>query len=140
MAANIKLQELIKKHLPQHIWTEAMGFVIPEAYIADTPDLITLIIESRAIETKEDKQNWFNLLPLMNVDQINKLRLILEKEKKKLLEIEAKYEKKKLDIKKKYLAKWQELWRVKKIDQLHETEAAEAEADEKAAEDLLHNL
>ena len=63
-------------------------FTIPSEFIQDTPDLIVLILQSRSIDTPEEKQNWFNLLPMMNTEQIEKLRAILIKEKTKLAEIE----------------------------------------------------
>jgi BMFP domain-containing protein YqiC len=77
--------------------------------VQEDVDLIVLILKSKSIESKEDKQNWFNLLALMTSEQIEKLRNILLKERKKIEEIETKYEKKKIDIKKKFLEKWQEM-------------------------------
>ena len=56
--------------------------------------IIYLIINSRSIDTYEEKQNWFNLLPLMNENQLDRLYKILIKEKIKLFEIELKYNQK----------------------------------------------
>jgi len=100
---------LIRKYLPEDIWELAAKFDIPEEFLIDTPDLIEMVIRSKSIDTDEEKQNWFNLMPLMNDEQLVKLRQILEKEKEKLKEIEDKYENKKKDIKKKYLLKWQQM-------------------------------
>jgi hypothetical protein len=100
---------LLSKYLPEDLIELAMKFVIPQEFLEDTPDLIEMVLRSRSIDTHEEKQNWFNLLPLMNVTQIEKLRAILVKERTKLAEIEKKYEQKKLDIKKKYLTKRQEM-------------------------------
>jgi hypothetical protein len=100
---------LIEKYLPKDLHEIAKTFVIPQEFLEDTPDLIEMILRSRSIDTKEEKQNRFNLLPLMNVTQIEKLRAILVKEKTKLAEIEKKYEEKKIEIKKKYLTKRQEM-------------------------------
>ena len=94
---------LIQKYLPQDLWEIAAGYTIPDEFLEDAPDLIELILRSRSIDTEQEKQNWFNLLPLMNATQLEKLRAILIKEKTKLQEIEEKYEGKKQEIKKKYL-------------------------------------
>ena len=88
-------QTLIQKHLPQDLWEVAGTFTIADNFISSLPDIIEMVLRSRSIDTKEEKQNWFNLLPLMNNEQIQKLEAILIKEKTKLQEIEEKYEKKK---------------------------------------------
>lgn len=100
---------LLQKHLPEDLRQVAAEYTIPDEFLEDTPDLIELILRSRSIDTNQEKQNWFNLLPLMNATQLEKLRTILIKEKTKLQEIEERYEGKKQEIKKKYLQKWQEM-------------------------------
>lgn len=127
----------IKKYLSEDLWEFASQFKIPEDFIIDMPKLIEMLLRSKSIDKKEDKQNWLNLLPLMDSNQINKLKAILEKEQDKLKEIEDKYEKKKLDIKKKYLIKWQQMWYVTKVTQIREEEEQTKSADDKEADRLL---
>ncbi len=103
-------------------------------------DLIVLILQSRSIDTPEEKQNWFNLLPMMNTEQVEKLRAILIKEKTKLAEIEAKYEEKKQEIKQKYLTKWQEMGYVKKVNDIRQTESATQAQEEQEADALLNAI
>lgn len=131
---------LVQRQLPQHLHTVALGYILDINVLQDEPDLIVLVLESRAIDAAKDKQNWFNLMPLMNTEQKQKLREILEKEKRKLKEIEAKYEAKKLEIKRKYLAKWQQLGAVKKVQDIRDEEAKQRETEEANAESLLHDL
>jgi len=131
---------ILKKYLPEQLVDYAMLFDIPEDFLEADPQLIQLILESKALDTDEDKQNWFNLLPLMTEDQIIKLRLILEKEKKKLQEIEDKYEKKKKEIRQKYLLRWQKLWYVDKIKEIQEKEKEAKSKEEEEAEKLLDML
>ncbi len=128
---------LIKQFLPKDLWEIAWTFDIPDEFLQEDVDLIVLILKSKSIESKEDKQNWFNLLALMTSEQIEKLRNILIKERKKIEEIEAKYEKKKVDIKKKFLEKWQEMWYMKKVDEIHEKEWKLKTEEEEEAEKLL---
>ena len=140
MTTTQPLQQAIQQHLPQDLWETAAAFTIPQEFIEDTPYLIELILRSRSIDTSEEKQNRFNLLPLMNVTQLEKLKDILLKEKEKLKEIEEKYEGKKQEIKKKYLQKRQDMWYVKQVTAVQEKEHAEKSKDDEDAESLLSSL
>lgn len=108
--------QLIQKHLPQALRDIAPQYIIPDQFVEKKPLLVAMLLQSRSIEKPEEKQSWFNLLPLMNDEQISKLEDILTKEKQKLEEIEKKYEEKKIEIKKKYLMKWQEMGYVKQVE------------------------
>ena len=55
-------KNIIKKFLPQHLRNYALKFDIPEDVLEEYYDLIQLILESKAIDTDEEKQNWINLL------------------------------------------------------------------------------
>lgn len=132
--------ELITKHLPKELWEVAMSYTIPDQFIEKKANLVTLVLQSKSIATVEEKQRWFGLLPLMNDDQIAKLEDILGREKVKLEEIEKKYEQKKMEIKKKYLLKWQQMWYVKKMEDIKQTEAAYEERADKDAEALLDQI
>lgn len=131
---------ILEKHISENLLEYAQKFDIPQDYIKDFPDIVEMILNSRSIDNDEERQNWFNLLPMMNDSQMSKFRNILEKEKKKLDEIEKKYEDKKVEIKKKYLFKWQKMWYIKKISNLREEENQQSWEDEKEAEELLEKL
>ena len=103
------ITDVIEKHLPQDLHSKAKEYVIPSEFIEEMPELIEMILRSRSMEKPEEKQSWFNLLPMMSDDQIGKLKDILEREREKLAAIEKKYEEKKLEIKKKYLMRWQNM-------------------------------
>lgn len=128
---------LIEQYLPEEVQEQAKLFDIPEKYLIEDPELIVMVLQSRSIDTTEEKQNRFNLLPLMNAEQLDKLRAILVKEKTKLKEIEEKYSKKKQDIKDKYLKKREDDGYIKKVEAIKEKEQIVASQDEEDAEDLL---
>jgi len=67
-------QDLIQKYLPQELWKIAKNFDIPQEFLENNSELVTMILKSRSIDTTEEKQNRFNLLPLMNDEQMVKLR------------------------------------------------------------------
>jgi len=135
--ANIKL---LKKYLPEELIAYAQTFDIPEEFLEIDAELIILILQSKALETDEDKQNWFNLLPLMTEEQIYKFKDILIKERTKLNEIEKKYAEKRKQIRQKYLLRWQKAWYIDKVKKLKAQEEQVKDQDEQEAEKLLENL
>ncbi len=136
----VATQDIVMKYIPQDLWDAAMKYEIAEEFIIQMPDLIELVLRSRSIDKPEDKQGWFSLLPLMNDDQIARLREILTKEKVKLAEIEQKYESKKIDIKKKYLSKWQEMNQAESVQKVKAAEAAHESKEDAEAEALLSQI
>lgn len=92
----------IQQHLPEHLWKIAAEFSIPEAFLIKENLLIQLILESKSLAEHSEKQNWFNLLPIMSEEQINKLQDILTREKQKLEEINQKYAEKQAEINQRY--------------------------------------
>lgn len=66
-------------------------FTIPPEVKQKYPDLVPLILESASMN-KSERQYWFSIIPVMTMDQINRLREILTTEKTKLKAIDKKYE------------------------------------------------
>lgn len=131
---------LIKKYLPESLREKAAKFRINPEHLEKLHDVIVLVLNSRSIDTDQEKQSWFDLLGLMNEEQINKLRDILTRERQKLEEIERKYEQKKIEIKKKYLLKWQSMGYQKTMSNIKEKEADHREQEEAEADALLENI
>lgn len=132
--------EIIKQKLPQNLWEIAMKFDVPDAFLEKEADLVILVLKSRSLAKDEEKQSWFNLVPLMNGEQIEKLRDILTRERDKINEIEEKYERKKVEIKEKYQARFDAVDYQRRMSnmQTHEENIREKEHEE--AEDLLKNI
>jgi hypothetical protein len=102
------LQTQVTTKLPEDLHELALKFTIPLDFFDNDIEIIILILRSKSIDTDDEKQNWFNLLLMMNSEQIEKLRQILLKEKAKLEEIENKYQKKKTELREKYLNHWED--------------------------------
>ncbi|MCX6823147.1 MAG: hypothetical protein NTX91_04115 [candidate division SR1 bacterium] len=132
--------ELIQKFLPQELWEKATTFTIPDKFLESMPDLIVLVLNSKSMDSQEEKQSWFNLLPMMNEEQITKLRDILTREKQKLEEIETKYEQKKDDIKTDMVQKREDTNYQQKMVTLKNNEAAVQEKDAADADSLLTQI
>ena len=136
----MNIQELIQKYLPQDLWEVALAYQIPEDFLESSADLIEMVLRSKAIDKPEDKQSWFTLLPIMNDEQMAKLRDILVREKQKVAEIENKYEDEKVEVKKKYLSKRQQISTLQKTNEIKIKEAEAKAQEDVAAEALLSSV
>lgn len=132
--------ELIQKQLPKELREKAGTFTIPDKFLETDPGLIILILNSKSMDTQEDKQSRFSLLPMMNQEQMTKLRDILTREKQKLEEIEAKYEQKKDSIKNRIIQKREDTWYKQKMTSIKTNEAAVQEKESAEAEHLLTQM
>ena len=68
------------------------NFKISDEMKIQHKDLIILITNTESMDTKE-KQHWFDIMPVMTDEQVNRLFDILETERRKLEELEVKYQK-----------------------------------------------
>ncbi|MFA5748082.1 MAG: hypothetical protein WC872_03115 [Candidatus Absconditabacterales bacterium] len=132
--------DLIQKKLPQELRAKAQEFNIPDKFLEEKPELIVLILKSKSMDTNEEKQSWFNLFPLMNQTQIDKLNDILTREKQKLDEIEKKYEQKKEDIGDKYSKKWEEMGTIQNIKSIQKEESINKQKDDAEADALINQI
>ena len=83
---------LIEQLLPQNLWQVAKNFDIADEVLSQDPVLIQLILESKSLAGVDEKQNWFNLLQMMNDEQVAKLEEINQKYAQKQAEINQKYQ------------------------------------------------
>lgn len=132
--------DLIKAKLPPELREKAEKFSIPDEFLSTMPDLIILVLNSKSMDSAEEKQSWFNLLPMMNKDQIDKLKDILTREKQKLSEIEQKYQQKKDELKTKYTQKREDMVYAKRMEAIKKNEAKHEEIEDQQAENLLTQL
>lgn len=128
---------LVQQYLPEDLWSIAMEYDIQDEFFGSETDLIIMVLLSRSIDSKEEKQNWFNLLPMMNSIQVERLRAILVKEKTRLAEIEQKYQKRKQEIKNKYMKKRDDMGYNTTMNTIKDKEENIAKQDEAEAEELL---
>jgi len=131
---------ILKKHLSEELVEYAKTFDIEDEFVESDSELIELVLKSKALDTEEEKQNWFNLLPLMTEEQVLKLREILLREKKKLEDIENKYDNKRKELRKKYLMKWQKLGYLEKVQKVKAEEESQEQKEDAEADALLDNL
>ena len=92
------------------------------------------------MDSQEEKQSWFTLFPMMNEEQIGKLRDILTREKQKLQEIDQKYAQKKDTVLTKSLSSFDVAAQQQKIQQLQAQEAHIQEKESAEADNLLNQM
>lgn len=111
-------------------------FMITDELQAKYPDLIKLIIATESMDDDE-RQYWFDIMPSMTDEQIDRLYDILETERKKLEDLEVKYQKEIKALNEKHLIEWQEV-QIKEGKQ--KVAAAKANEKEEDPDEILKML
>ena len=94
------------------------------------PELIKMILLTESMDDDE-RQYWFDIMPSMTDDQIDRLFNILDTERKKLEELEMKYQNEIKNLNEKHLIEWQEFQMKDSKKKIAKAEAAEKDdADE----------
>ncbi len=92
------------------------------------PRLIELVLATESMDDSE-RQYWFDILPSMNADQVQRLYDILETERRKLDELEKKYQNEIESLNQKHMTEWQEYEMKKKKEEIAAKEAADKKDD-----------
>ncbi|MBP7822751.1 hypothetical protein KA050_00160 [Candidatus Gracilibacteria bacterium] len=100
--------------------------------------LIELILATESMDDSE-RQYWFDILPSMNADQIQRLYDILETERKKLDELEKKYQKEIEGLNQKHMVEWQSYEMKKQKETIAQKEAADTGNKKDDAQAVLNN-
>lgn len=111
-------------------------FKIIEEIQAKYPELIGLILKTESMEDDE-RQYWFDIMPSMTDEQIDRLFDILDTERRKLEALEEKYKNEIKQLNEKHLIEWQEF---QLRDSKNKIKAAEANEKNEDADDILAML
>jgi hypothetical protein len=114
-------------------------FDIPEAVRQQYPDLIPLILQTESMNDDE-RQYWFQILPIMTDEQVKKLRDILMNEKNQLSELDKNYEKELKRINEKHVGEWKAFEAKEKRQKLQQKEQTAQQQEQATEEDLLKKL
>ena len=117
----------------KHNWKT---FNISDEVLAQYNELIDLILNTESMEDDE-RQYWFDILPSMTDEQIDRLFNILDTEKKKLEKLETKYQNEIKNLNEEHLIEWQE-FQLK--DSKKKIKDEEAKDKKWKAEDVLEML
>lgn len=108
---------------------------VPPKIAEQYPDLEELISKTESM-TDEERTYWFQIMPIMTDEQIQKLRGILIHEKEQLTKLDAEYETELAKLNEKHLLEWKTEEMRQKRKELQQSEQS-AEEQEKAAEESL---
>ena len=100
-------------------------------------ELTKLVLNTESMDNNE-KQYWFDILPSMTDEQVDRLFDILETERKKLEELESKYQDEIKNLNEKHLIEWQEFQTKESREKIKKAEAADD--DQASADDVLRML
>ncbi len=107
-------------------------FTILDEIHAKYSELIKLVLGSESIDNNE-KQYWFDIMPSMTDEQIDRLFNILMTEKRQLEELNVKYQEEIKTLNEKHLIQWQSLQSQKAREKVQEAEkhdTSKKDADE----------
>ena len=109
---------------------------IPESVKNKYPKLVDLILETKSMDDDE-RQYWFNILPIMKTEQVEKLRNILTTEKNKIAQIDSQYSNVSSS---KVPSNFNKEEFIKNKNELRAAEAAHEEHEEKLEDELLKEI
>ncbi len=128
------------------LYTYSIFFILPMAQITHDGftftlldeiqskyhELINLVLGSESIDNNE-KQYWFDILPSMTNEQIDRLFNILMTERHQLEELNVKYQEEIKNLNEKHLIQWQSIQSKKtqeKIQQAEKTDTSKKDASD----------
>lgn len=114
-------------------------FHIPAVVREKYPELIKLILETESMDD-EEREYWFQILPIMTDDQIKKFREILVSEKEQLSKLDAEYEEELKKINEKHLSEWEAFEAKQKREEIEEAEKEEEMEEKDIEKELLKKL
>ena len=103
-------------------------------------ELVKLVLGSESIDNNE-KQYWFDIMPSMTDEQIDRLFNILMTEKRQLEELNVKYQEEIKTLNEKHLIQWQSLQSQKAREKVQEAEKSDtSKKDAHNALDMFNSL
>lgn len=122
------------------ITRDGFTFTILDEIQVQYTELVDLIVGSESIDNNE-KQYWFDILPSMTHDQIDRLFNILMTERHQLEELNMKYQEEIKTLNEKHLIEWQSLQSQKAKQQVQKAEQSDtSKADAADTLGLLGSL
>lgn len=114
-------------------------FEIPADMQQKYPELIDLVVMTESM-TDDERQYWFQIMPVMTEQQLLKFQGILETEKKQLQKLDQEYDDQLKKLNSRHLIEWQEFETREKRKELETAEKQAEVQEKKAEEDLLQQL
>jgi hypothetical protein len=114
-------------------------YSVPTMVKEKFPDLVQLIKETESMND-EERDYWFQILPIMTEEQIRKFRDILLNEKNQLTKLDKEYEQELNRLNEKHMLEWKEFEMREKRKAIQTAESKSKEEEVAAEEELLRRL
>lgn len=112
------------------------SFTVADETLAQYNELCNLVLKTESMDDDE-RQYWYDILPSMTNDQVDRLYNILDTERKKLEKLEEKYQDEIKNLNEKHLIEWQEFQMKDSKKKIKEEESKDKDAN---ADDVLDQL
>ena len=119
--------------------SKGQKYTIPTIVKEKFPDLVQLIKETESMND-EEREYWYQILPIMTEDQIKKFRDILVNEKEQLTRLDKEYEDELTKLNEKHMIEWKEFETKEKRKTLTDAEQKSKTQEKAEEEDLLKRL
>ncbi len=119
--------------------SQSADYKIPEIVKEKFPQIIKMILETESM-SKEERNYWFQILPIMTNEQVERLRNILIEEKEQLTKLDDKYQEELSRLNEKHLREWDEFERKQEREKLKVAEAQYEQEEAEKEEDILEEL
>lgn len=114
-------------------------YKIPQVVKDKYPDLVILIIETKSMNDQE-RDYWFQILPIMTDQQVERLRNILTTEKQQLATLDKEYETEMNKLNQKDMHAWNSFEAKEKREEIQKEESADQVKETAKEEELLATL
>ena len=138
-ATGLNLEEAAMSASNQSVAAPPEKFTVPDMVKQKFPDLIQLIKDTESMND-EERDYWFQILPIMTEEQISKFRDILLNEKNQLSKLDKEYEGELTKLNEKHMIEWKEFETKEKRNALTQAEQATKTQEQVTEEDLLKRL
>lgn len=119
--------------------TAVADYNIPAVVLQKYPDLVELIKKTESM-SKDERNYWFQILPIMTDEQVVRLRKILDDEANQLTKLDSEYQSELAKLNEKHLKEWDDFERTQKREELKKVESVSTAEEAKKQEDLLKQL
>lgn len=114
-------------------------FNVSDEILAQYKELVDLVLSTESMDDDE-RQYWFDILPSMTNEQVDKLYNILDTERKKLEKLEEKYQDEIKNLNEKHLIEWQDFQMKDAKKKIKDQESSDGDDEADDVLNMLNNL
>lgn len=114
-------------------------YIVPQVVSDKYPELVELIKKTESM-SDDERNYWFQILPIMTEEQVTRLKGILQEESSQLSKLDDQYQDQLSKLNQKHLEEWNTFQHKQERVQLQKAEQAEQAKEAQTEEQLLQQL